>query len=63
MKKFEELSGYGLKVRVDGKDILAGNTKLMDLEKIAIENEERIRNSSLCGNELENMQILWLLMK
>ena len=42
IEKFEELSGYGLKVRVDGKDILAGNTKLMDLEKIAIENEEKL---------------------
>ncbi|MBS6020543.1 MAG: HAD-IC family P-type ATPase [Leptotrichia wadei] len=28
--------------KVDGKDILAGNTKLMDLEKIAIENEEKL---------------------
>ena len=37
-----QLSGYGLKVRVDGKDILAGNAKLMDLEKIAIENEEKL---------------------
>lgn len=42
IEKFEELSGYGLKVRVDGKDILAGNTKLMYLEKIAIENEEKL---------------------
>lgn len=42
IEKFEELSGYGLKVRVDGKDILAGNTKLMDLEKIAIENKEKL---------------------
>ena len=42
VEKFEELSGYGLKVRVDGKDILAGNTKLMDLEKISIENEEKL---------------------
>ncbi len=42
VEKFEELSGYGLKVRVDGKDILAGNAKLMDLEKIAIENEEKL---------------------
>ena len=42
IEKFEELSGYGLKVRVDGKDILAGNAKLMDLEKIAIENEEKL---------------------
>ena len=42
VEKFEELSGYGLKVRVDGKDILAGNAKLMDLEKISIENEEKL---------------------
>lgn len=42
VEKFEELSGYGLKVRVDGKDILAGNAKLMYLEKIAIENEEKL---------------------
>lgn len=42
VEKFEELSGYGLKVRVDGKDILAGNAKLMNLEKIAIENEEKL---------------------
>ena len=42
IEKFEELSGYGLKVRVDGKDILAGNAKLMYLEKIAIENEEKL---------------------
>nr|WP_315048324.1 heavy metal translocating P-type ATPase [uncultured Leptotrichia sp.] len=42
IEKFEELSGYGLKVRVDGKDILAGNAKLMYLEKITIENEEKL---------------------
>ncbi|WP_032120631.1 heavy metal translocating P-type ATPase [Clostridium amazonitimonense] len=33
---YEEISGYGIKVSVDNKNILAGNKKLMDKYKIGI---------------------------
>ena len=32
---FEEISGYGISVMVQGKKVLAGNSKLMESEKIA----------------------------
>lgn len=31
---YEEVSGHGIRVKVDGKAVLAGNAKLMDSEKI-----------------------------
>lgn len=34
---YNEVSGYGIQVTVDGKEILAGNAKLMNKERIAFE--------------------------
>ena len=31
---YDEIAGYGLKVKVKGKEIIAGNIKLMDKENI-----------------------------
>ena len=39
-KKFENLPGYGIKASFRGKNILAGNRKLMNLNKIKISNYE-----------------------
>ncbi|HWQ75258.1 MAG TPA: heavy metal translocating P-type ATPase, partial [Syntrophomonas sp.] len=36
---YEEVSGHGIRVKVDGKSVLAGNAKLMDAEKIKWPNE------------------------
>ncbi|MFT9496967.1 heavy metal translocating P-type ATPase [Anaerosolibacter sp.] len=35
IENYDEISGHGIKVKVRDKEILAGNTKLMDKEKIA----------------------------
>lgn len=40
IKNYEEISGHGIKVKVDGREILAGNYKLMDKENIAYEQVE-----------------------
>lgn len=37
---FNEISGYGIRVKARGKEILAGNPKLMNKENIACENTE-----------------------
>jgi Cd2+/Zn2+-exporting ATPase len=42
IKDYEEISGHGVKVIVEGKEILAGNYKLMNKEKIAYEQVETI---------------------
>ncbi|MBF8983911.1 cadmium-translocating P-type ATPase [Lutibacter sp. B2] len=34
LEDYEELSGYGVRVKVKGKEVLAGNTKLMEQENI-----------------------------
>lgn len=36
---YEEVSGHGIRVKVDGKPVLAGNAKLMDAEKIEWQKE------------------------
>lgn len=36
---YEELSGHGIRVKIDGKTVLAGNAKLMDSEKISWQKE------------------------
>ncbi|MDP4177395.1 MAG: heavy metal translocating P-type ATPase [Bacillota bacterium] len=40
IKNYEEISGHGIKVMVEGREILAGNYKLMDKENIAYEQVE-----------------------
>ena len=42
VENYEEISGYGVKVIALGKEVLAGNYKLMDKEKIAYEQVETI---------------------
>lgn len=42
IKNYEEISGHGVKVKAFGKEILAGNYKLMTKENIAYENVESI---------------------
>ncbi|KXG73945.1 Cadmium, zinc and cobalt-transporting ATPase [Thermotalea metallivorans] len=37
IESYDEISGYGVKVKVRGKEILAGNMKLMDKEEISYE--------------------------
>lgn len=37
VENYDEISGHGIKVKVKDKEILAGNIKLMDKEKIAYE--------------------------
>jgi Cd2+/Zn2+-exporting ATPase len=39
---YEEVSGYGIKVNVKGKTVIAGNVKLMEKENITYENPETI---------------------
>jgi Cd2+/Zn2+-exporting ATPase len=39
---FEEISGKGLKAKVKGKHVLAGNSKLMDIEKIVYTKAENV---------------------
>lgn len=38
IKDYEEISGKGIKALVDGKQLILGNDKLMDIEKIPYEN-------------------------
>ncbi|RXY98367.1 cadmium-translocating P-type ATPase [Fictibacillus sp. S7] len=38
--EYNEISGYGIRATVDGKEVLAGNEKLMNQEKIAYEKHE-----------------------
>lgn len=38
IKNYEEISGYGIKTEVNGKTVIAGSIKLMNLENINIEN-------------------------
>lgn len=42
IENYEEISGHGVKVVVKGKEVLAGNYKLMTKEKIAYEQVETI---------------------
>ncbi len=42
VKKYEEIQGYGIKVIVDGNEILAGNYKLMDRENIPYSSKDVI---------------------
>ncbi len=42
VENYEEISGHGVKVVVEGKEVLAGNYKLMDKEKISYEQVETI---------------------
>lgn len=42
VQNYEEISGHGIKAIVDGKEILAGNHKLMDKENISYEQVETI---------------------
>lgn len=37
----EEISGHGLKGEIDGKEVLAGNVKLMDMMKVGINDDLR----------------------
>jgi len=39
---YEEVSGYGIKVNIDGKEVLAGNRKLMMQQHISFEEPEEI---------------------
>ncbi|ABR46369.1 heavy metal translocating P-type ATPase [Alkaliphilus metalliredigens QYMF] len=42
IESYNEISGHGIKIKVKDKEILAGNIKLMDSEKIAYEPVEAI---------------------
>lgn len=42
IRNYEEISGHGIKVLIEGREVLAGNYKLMDKEKIAYEQVETI---------------------
>lgn len=42
IKDYEEVAGHGIRVVVNGKKIVAGNQKLMELEKIQYERDEDI---------------------
>jgi Cd2+/Zn2+-exporting ATPase len=42
IKNYEEISGHGVKVVIEGKEILAGNYKLMNKENIAYKQVETI---------------------
>lgn len=39
---YEEVSGHGIKVNISGKQVLAGNKKLMEEEKISLQEEDSI---------------------
>jgi cadmium-exporting ATPase len=41
IKNYEEISGYGIKTEVNGKFVIAGNIKLMNLENIKTENNSQ----------------------
>ncbi len=38
----EEIAGKGIRAKVKGKDVLAGNSKLMDSEKISYNKAENV---------------------
>jgi Cd2+/Zn2+-exporting ATPase len=38
IENYDELSGYGIKIKLEGKEIIAGNYKLMDKEGISYNN-------------------------
>lgn len=40
IEDYEEISGYGIKVSARGKKVLAGNTKMMDMESISYDDVE-----------------------
>ncbi len=40
MENYDEIAGHGIKVKVRGKEVLVGNAKLMEREKILYENME-----------------------
>ncbi|SCZ01886.1 heavy metal translocating P-type ATPase [Alkaliphilus peptidifermentans] len=42
IESYEEISGHGIKVEVKGKEILAGNTKLMQKEQITFNESEEV---------------------
>lgn len=44
---YEEISGYGIKLKYNNDIILAGNSKLMDLEKIKYEKIQEARYNSI----------------
>ena len=39
IKEYEEISGYGIKAKINNKNVLVGNSKLFDKEKIKYEKE------------------------
>ena len=43
----EEISGHGIRAIVDGKEILAGNKKLMNLYNIYVEGEKKLSGTSV----------------
>ena len=42
IENYEEISGYGVKVIIDGKEVIAGNYKIMDKENISHKQVESI---------------------
>lgn len=42
IENYDEISGHGIKVKVRGREILAGNTRLMNRDYIAYENPDAI---------------------
>ncbi len=42
ISEYQEISGYGTQVRVNGKEILAGNGKLMDREGVAFSSDNQL---------------------
>lgn len=42
VENYEEISGMGVKIRLDGKEILAGNSKLMNSNQIAFPKKDAI---------------------
>jgi Cd2+/Zn2+-exporting ATPase len=42
IKDFEEVAGKGLRAKINGKDVLAGNSKLMDSENIFYKKAENV---------------------
>lgn len=42
IQKYEEIAGYGVKVVSDDNTILVGNKKLMDKERLSVQNSEEI---------------------
>ena len=40
IQEYEEISGYGIKAKINGKNVLVGNSKLFDKEKIKYNKED-----------------------